>query len=91
LRWFRRCRSVREPLIVDILKAGASAVLDLAGNRIDERTSARSLSEQAGSPHVLHFLSADDEECLRRPQLRNQLKPEGLYVASTTEADFGVI
>ena len=88
LKWSRRCRSVMGPLIVDILKAGASVVLDFAGNRIDERAWARSLSEEARSSHVLHFLSVDEEECLRRLQLRNQLKPEGLYFATTTEADF---
>lgn len=91
LKWSRRCRSVMGPVIVDILKAGASVVLDFAGNRIDERAWARNLSEEAGSTHVLHFLDVDEDECLRRLLVRNQLKPEGLYFASTTEADFRAI
>lgn len=91
LKWSRRCRSVMGPLIVDTLRTGASVVLDFAGNRIDERAWVRGLSEEAGSFHVLHFLNVNEEECLRRLQMRNQLKPEGLYFASTSEADFRAI
>ena len=91
LKWSRRCRSIMGPLIIDMLKAGASVVLDFAGNRIDERAWARTLSEQAGSPHLLHFLDVDEEECLRRLLMRNHHKPEGLYFASTTETEFRAI
>jgi predicted kinase len=91
LKWSRRCRAVMGPLIVDILRAGASVVLDFAGNRINEREWARSLSEQAGSSHLLHVLDVDEDECLRRLLMRNQEKPEGLYFASTTEAEFRAI
>ena len=91
LKWSRRCRSIMGPLIVDILRAGTSVVLDFAGNRIDERAWARSLAEVAGSLHILHFLDVDEEECLRRLRTRNQMKPEGLYFASTTEEDFRAI
>ena len=79
------------PLIVDILKAGAPVILDFAGNRINEREWARSLSAQAGSSHLLHVLDVDEDECLRRLLMRNQQKPEGLYFASTTEEEFRAI
>jgi predicted kinase len=79
------------PLIKDMLRAGVSVVLDFAGNRIDERAWARSLSEEVGSSHILHFLDIDEEECLRRLLVRNDRKPEGLYFASTTEAEFRAI
>jgi predicted kinase len=88
LKWSRRCRSVMGPLLVDILRAGASVVLDFAGNRVDERAWVRSLAEAAGSGVVLHFLDVDEEECLRRLLMRNESKPQGLYFASTTEAEF---
>jgi predicted kinase len=91
LKWSRRVRSVMGPLIMDLLKAGVSVVLDFAGNRVDERAWARSLSEGAGSSHLLHLLDVSEEECLRRLLLRNDLKPEGLYFASTTEAEFRAI
>jgi predicted kinase len=88
LKWSARCRSVIGPLVIEILQAGASVVLDFAGNRITERKWARGLADSAGSSHVLHFLDVCEEECLRRLQERNQLKPEGLYFASTTESEF---
>jgi predicted kinase len=91
LKWSRRCRTVMESLIVDILKAGTSVVLDFAGNRITERAWVLGLSQQAGTSHVLHYLDVDEEECLRRLRVRNELKPEGLYFASTTEEDFRAI
>jgi predicted kinase len=91
LKWSSRCRSVMAPLIVDILKAGTPVVLDFAGNRITERAWVLSLAAEAGADHTLHFLDVDEEECLRRLQMRNEQKPEGLYFASTTEAEFRAI
>jgi predicted kinase len=88
LKWSRRCRSVMGPLIVDILIAGTSVVLDFAGNRIDERAWVRGLFERAGSSHHLHFLDVSEDECLRRLLGRNVSQPEGLYFASTTEEEF---
>jgi predicted kinase len=88
LKWSRRCRSVIGPLVEDMLRAGVSVVLDFAGNRIDERAWAHSLSEGVGRSHILHFLDVDEEECLRRLLVRNDRKPEGLYFTSTTEAEF---
>ena len=88
LKWSRRCRSVMGPLIVDTLRAGASVVLDFAGNTVRERAWVKGLSEQAGSPHHLHFLDVDEDECLRRLLDRNVRQPEGLYFASTTEEEF---
>jgi len=33
----------------------------------------------------------DEEECLRRLMVRNEERPEGLYFASTSEAEFRAI
>lgn len=91
LKWSRRCRAVMGPLIVSMLRAGTSLVLDFAGNRVAERGWVRSLSEDAGSSLILHFLDVEEEECLRRLMDRNERKPAGLYFASTTEAEFRAI
>lgn len=91
LKWSARCRTVMAPLIVDTLKAGASVVLDFAGNRITDRAWVLALSQEANAPHLLHFLDVDEEECLRRLQSRNAQKPDGLYFASTTEENFRAI
>jgi predicted kinase len=82
---------VMGPIIVVMLKAGGSVVLDFAGNRVSERAWVRGLAEEAGAAHVLHFLDVGEEECLRRLMERNERKPEGLYFASTTEAEFRAI
>jgi predicted kinase len=65
LKWSGRVRSVMGPLILDMLRAGVNVVLDFAGNRVDERAWARSLSEEAGSSHLLHLLDVSEEECHR--------------------------
>ncbi len=91
LKWSRRCRVVMGPVIVDILRAGASVVLDFAGNRAEERRWVRSLFEEAEASHALHLLQTSEEECLKRLIERNERKPEGLYFATTTEEDFRAI
>ena len=91
LKWSARCRAVMAPLIVDTLKAGASVVLDFAGNRVTDRAWVLGLCHEAKAPHLLHFLDVDEEECLQRLQTRNAQKPEGLYFANTTEEDFRTI
>jgi predicted kinase len=91
LIWSRRCRSVLAPLIVDILRSGSSVVLDFAGNTPSERAWVRTLFEAAGAPHVLHLLSVSEEVCLQRLKQRNEQKPEGLFFAEISEADFFLI
>jgi predicted kinase len=91
LDWSRRCHTVMEPLIIQILKSGSSVVLDFAGNTVRERKWVRSLFEAAGSDHVLHYLDVPEEVCLAQLMDRNKNKPEGLYFASTTEEEFRVI
>jgi predicted kinase len=91
LKWSGRCRSVMGTLIVEVLKVGTSVVLDFAGNRTTERAWVRGLAEIAGTQHILHFLDVDEEECWSRLQMRNELKPEGLYFATTNEAEFRAI
>jgi predicted kinase len=91
LKWSRRCRSVMGPLIIEILKAGASVVMDFAGNTAVERSWVRSLFEAAGADHVLYVLEASEEVCLSRLIGRNEERPEGLYFATTTEEEFRAI
>jgi predicted kinase len=88
LKWSRRCRSVMGPLIIEMLRAGTSIVLDFAGNTPAERAWVRSLFEAAGARHLLHYLDVSAEVCLDRLKLRNDMKPEGLYFATTSEAEF---
>ncbi|WP_433965348.1 AAA family ATPase [Tunturiibacter gelidiferens] len=88
LKWSRRCRSVIGPLVVQILRAGTSVVLDFAGNTQAERKWVLSLFEEAEVKHVLHYLDVPEDECLARLKNRNETKPEGLYFATTSEEEF---
>jgi predicted kinase len=91
LKWSRRCRSVIGPLVVEMLRAGITVVLDFAGNTPAERKWVRSLFEAAEADHVLHYLDVPEHECLARLRIRNETKPEGLYFATTSEEEFRAI
>ncbi len=91
LKWSRRCRAVMGPLIIEMLRAGTSVVLDFAGNTPAERSWVRSLFESAGAAHVLHHLDVPVDVCLTRLKLRNETKPEGLYFGTTSEEEFVAI
>jgi len=91
LKWSRRCRTVMGPLIVSILSAGTSVVLDFSGNTEAERRWVKNLAEEAHSDHLLHILDVSEEECLRRLLIRNETQPDGLYFANTSETDFKAI
>jgi predicted kinase len=91
LKWSRRCRSVMGPLIIETLRSGSSVVLDFAGNTTAERAWVRSLFEEARAPHLLHYLPLSEEVCLERLRRRNLEKPEGLFFAETSDADFHAI
>ena len=88
LKWSRRCRSVIGPLVIQMLRAGTSVVIDFAGNTSAERKWVRSLFEEAKAKHVLHYLDVPEDECLARLKVRNETKPEGLFFAVTSEEDF---
>jgi hypothetical protein len=85
LKWSRRCRSVIGPLVIQILKAGTSVVLDFAGNTPAERKWVRSLFEESEAKHVLHYLDVPEDECLARLKVRNETKPEGLFFAEISK------
>jgi len=86
IRFSMRLKSVVGPLAVDLLKAGHSVVLDFQANTKVSRSWFRSVFEQAGAAHVLHFVSASDEACLARIASRNVERPEGSH--HLTEEDF---
>ncbi|MBL8344447.1 MAG: ATP-binding protein [Rubrivivax sp.] len=81
-----KLKAVVGPLAVDLLKAGQSVVLDFQANTQAGRGWFRSVFEQAGAAHVLHFVVASDEACLARIGKRNVERPEGSH--HLTEADF---
>ncbi|ATD62066.1 cell division protein ZipA [Janthinobacterium svalbardensis] len=83
-----RLRAAIAPLCLQMLQAGASVVLDFPANTPASRAWMRELFQQAGVPHVLHYLDVTDEECKARLRQRNA---SGLHPFSTSDADFDAI
>jgi hypothetical protein len=66
-----RLRSIMGPHIVSILRQNVSIVLDFPANTVKWRAWMRSLIDEAGVAHELHFLDIPDFICkerLRGPQ-----------------------
>lgn len=82
----RKLKTVLGPLTVDLLNAGHSVVLDFQANTKRGRAWFRSVFEQAGAAHVLHFVDSSNEVCLERIAKRNVERPEGSH--HLTEEDF---
>ncbi|WP_338526082.1 ATP-binding protein [Pseudomonas batumici] len=74
--------------VVALLKAGISVVLDFPSNTVASRRWARSVFENAGVAHRLHFLDVGDDLCKARLKVRNEA---GDHPFKTTEAEFEVI
>ena len=83
-----RLRAAIAPLCLQMLQAGVSVVLDFPANTPANRAWMRELFQQAGTPHVLHYLDVPDDECKARLRLRNA---SGLHPFPTSDADFDAI
>ena len=83
-----RLRAAIAPLALQLLQAGVSVVLDFPANTPASRAWMRELFQQAGVPHVLHYLDVTDEECKARLRQRNA---SGLHPFSTSDAQFDEI
>ncbi|WP_219114100.1 ATP-binding protein [Janthinobacterium sp. UMAB-56] len=83
-----RLRAAIAPLALQMLQAGVSVVLDFPANTPASRAWMRALFQQAGTPHVLHYLDVPDDECKARLRQRNE---SGLHPFATSEAQFDAI
>ncbi len=88
LRCAQRIRGVLEPLVVDMLAAGVTVVLDFPANTLANRTWLVSLAQTAGVPHRLHYLALDDATCRARLHARNA---QGDHDFAATDAEFDLI
>ena len=73
----RRLREVVGPHVQQLLTFGQSVVLDFPMNVPAARAWVRSVFEGAGAGHLLHYVKASDEVCLRQLERRNRELPEG--------------
>ena len=81
-----RLRTAMTPHIVDILGQGLSVVLDFPANTVRQRSWMRSLVEQAGVPHELHYLDVPDDICRERLHRRNA---GGAHPFQVNDTEFG--
>jgi len=84
-----RINRTLQPYIVELLTRGISVVLDFPGNTVNQRAWFRSIIEEAGVDHELHFLDTPDADCKARLKARSAHLPPG--TKWTTEEDFELI
>ena len=89
LHFSPKLKSVVGPLAVKLLKSGNHVILDFQANTKAGRSFFRSVFEQAGAAHVLHFVQASDQLCLERIAKRNIERPEGSH--HLTEEVFALV
>jgi predicted kinase len=77
VRYSGRLKSAIFDHVANILKQGSSVVLDFPGNTIEQRLWFKSLIEEVGCMHVLHYIVASDSLCKQQLHKRNQDLPEG--------------
>jgi len=71
LRVSPKLRAAMGPHVADLLKAGVDVVLDFPANTVALRAWMKAIADEAGAPHVLHWLDVPDEECRERLRRRN--------------------
>jgi len=86
-----KCRSLIEPLAIELLRLGVSVVFDFFGNTVKSRQWVRGIFEAAQADHVLHVLEATDAQCLANIHRRNDEKPAGVYWGYVSDDTFHAV
>jgi predicted kinase len=89
VKYAGRLTSAIGPHVVALLALGHSVVLDFPGNTRSQRAWFRTLFEQAGADHELHFIDASDALCKQQLKERSKHLPPG--TPWTSEAEFDMI
>ena len=86
---YARCSARRRralaPHLIEVLRSGLSIALDFPANTVGTRAWMRTLFEQAGCRHRLHYLDVADEVCKTRLRQRNE---SGKHEFSVGEEEF---
>lgn len=88
VRCSAKLRNAMHPHLLSLLAAGVSIVLDFQANTVESRAWLRTLIDQAGIFHELHYLDVPDEVCKARLKARNE---GGDHAFSVTEEQFDLI
>lgn len=82
-----RLRDAMSAHVVDLLRLGLSIALDFPANTPVSRAWMRSLFEEAGCNHQLHYLDVPDEVCISRLMQRNS---DGTHEFTVSNDDFAL-
>lgn len=88
VRLARQIREVLGPLVIDVLRAGVTVILDFPANTPQDRQWLRGLADAAEASHCVHYIEVDDDTCRDRLHLRNHL---GEHEFATTDAEFDLV
>lgn len=88
VRLARQIREVLGPLVIDILRAGVTVILDFPANTPQDRQWLRDLADAAEASHCVHYIEVDDDTCRDRLHLRNH---RGEHEFAATDAEFELI
>ncbi|MET2826563.1 AAA family ATPase [Mesorhizobium shangrilense] len=83
-----RLRNAMELHLIDLLKSGVSVVLDFPANTPANRAWMRTIFEQAGASHQLHYFDVSDAVCKARLRARNA---SGDHEFAATDKQFDLI
>ncbi|MEJ8322821.1 AAA family ATPase [Kosakonia sacchari] len=83
-----KLKSAIKPHAISLLGAGVNVVLDFPANTLASRQWMMSIVKESGAPHLLHYLSVDDEICKARLRQRNAA---GDHDFAATDEQFALI
>ncbi|MEQ4450670.1 AAA family ATPase [Kosakonia sp. YIM B13605] len=83
-----KLKSAIKPHAIALLGAGVNVVLDFPANTLASRQWMMSIVKESGAPHLLHYLSVDDEICKARLRQRNAA---GDHDFAATDEQFALI
>ncbi|MCL6742436.1 ATP-binding protein [Kosakonia sp. R1.Fl] len=83
-----KLKSAIKPHAIALLRAGVNVVLDFPANTLASRQWMMSIVKESGAPHLLHYLSVDDEICKARLRQRNAA---GDHDFAATDEQFALI
>lgn len=83
-----KLKSAIKPHAISLLGAGVNVVLDFPANTLASRQWMMSIVKESSAPHLLHYLSVDDEICKARLRQRNAA---GDHDFAATDEQFALI
>ena len=76
IHYSARLKPLLKSHVQALLKSGLSVVMDFPGNTKRQRAWFREIYQEYGFPHVLHYVEASDETCLKQLAERSNDLPE---------------